>query len=263
MDLELEGYLRDESRLAGAADSLSFPVDEAEVRELLARFAAAATPVTVQGARTGIAGGAVPLAGHVMSLSRMNRILGLRQVRGESILAVQPGVLLQDLDVFAAARGLFLPPDPTERSASLGGMSATNASGARSYRYGPMRRHVRSLRVVLSDGSTLALRRDQAAGSGGVRAHGRSFRLENDSGRVIEGRLPGYRMPAVKNAAGYHARDDMEIIDLFIGSEGTLGVITEIEIALAAAPAGDLGDHGLPAGRRVRRAVRRGYPGEP
>jgi D-lactate dehydrogenase (cytochrome) len=54
---------------------------------------------------------------------------------------------------------------------------------------------------------------------------------------MIEGNLPGYRMPALKNAAGYHARDDMELIDLFIGSEGTLGVITEIEVALIPEPA--------------------------
>ncbi len=240
----MDDFLRDESRLAGAADSLSFPADESEVRELLSRFAASGTPVTVQGARTGIAGGAVPLAGHAMSLSRMNRVLGMREEGGETILAVQPGVLLQEIDDFLAARDpgpgsrrLFLPPDPTERSASLGGMVATNASGARSYRYGSMRRYVRSLRAVLSDGSVLALRRCHAAGPGaGVRACGRSFRVETDSGRRIEGRLPGYLMPAVKNAAGYHARDDMELIDLFIGSEGTLGVITEIEIALAGEP---------------------------
>jgi len=117
-------------------------------------------------------------------------------------------------------------------------MISTNASGARSYRYGPMRRWIRSLRVVLIDGSTLTLRRGPAVGpGGGERAHGRSFRLETGSGRAIEGDLPGYRMPAVKNAAGYHARDDMELIDLFIGSEGTLGVITEIEVALAREPA--------------------------
>ena len=194
--------------------------------------------MTVQGARTGIAGGAVPLAGHLMSLARMNRILGTRGEGGESTLVVQPGVLLQDLDVFASARKLFFPPDPTERSASLGGMTATNASGARSYRYGPMRRYVRSLRVVLSDGSALALGRGRADGSGvGVRARGRSFSVETDSGRRIEGSLPAYRMPAVKNAAGYHARDDMDLIDLFIGSEGTLGVITEIEIVLSGEPA--------------------------
>ena len=199
----------------------------------------------MQGARTGIAGGAVPLGGHVMSLSRMNRILGMREDGGEFILGVQPGVLLQEVDGFLASpdtapgpHRLFLPPDPTERSASLGGMAATNASGARSYRYGAMRRWIRSLRVVLPDGSTLVLRRGPADGSGGgPRAHGRSFRLETGSGRVIEGELPGYRMPSVKNAAGYHAQDDMELIDLFVGSEGTLGVITEIEVALEREPA--------------------------
>jgi D-lactate dehydrogenase (cytochrome) len=235
---ELADFLRDESRLAGSADSLSFPADEEEVRELLARLSGDGIPVTVQGARTGIAGGAVPCGGHVMNLSRMNRILGVRP----DGLAVQPGVLLKELDAFAASGGAspghrrFFPPDPTERTASLGGMAATNASRARSFHYGAMRRHVRSLRVALADGSVLSLGRGPAAGPGG-RARGRTFRVETESGRVIEGRLPGYRMPEVKNAAGYHVRDDMDLVDLFIGSEGTLGVITEIHVVLVDEPA--------------------------
>ena len=71
-------YLRDESRLIGRAESISFPASEAEVREVLRATAEAGIPVTVQGGRTGITGGAVPHGGHVLNLGRMDRILELR-----------------------------------------------------------------------------------------------------------------------------------------------------------------------------------------
>ena len=76
---ELEEYVRDESRTVGEADSISFPTSEDDVRDVLRSLHAAAVPVTVQGARTGLAAGAVPHGGHVMNLSRMDRVLGLRQ----------------------------------------------------------------------------------------------------------------------------------------------------------------------------------------
>lgn len=74
MTAEYEAYLRDESRSTGDAQSISFPRDEQEIREVLASLAAASehVPVTVQGARTGLAAGAVPAGGHIMNLSRAN-----------------------------------------------------------------------------------------------------------------------------------------------------------------------------------------------
>jgi D-lactate dehydrogenase (cytochrome) len=110
-------------------------------------------------------------------------------------------------------------------------MTATNASGARSLRYGPTRRYVEALRLALADGSLLSLRR------GVQRARSGSFRLSADSGRVLEGELPRYRRPAVKNAAGLYVHSDMDLLDLAIGAEGTLGVITELELRLERRPA--------------------------
>ncbi|MHB0912375.1 MAG: FAD-binding oxidoreductase [Armatimonadota bacterium] len=219
---EYDDYLRDESRRVGAAESISFPKSEAEVIEVLR----APGPVTIQGARTGIVAGAVPPCGHVLNLSWMN---GIGEVR-DGRITVQPGALLADVRKRVEAAGLFFPPDPTETTASIGGMVACNASGALSYRYGPTRKWVQALRVVLADGSTLAIRR-------GERARGRDFSLTTEDGRTISGRLPGYAMPSVKSAAGYYVADDMELIDLFIGMEGTLGVITEVELSLAPRPA--------------------------
>ncbi|AKJ64198.1 FAD-binding oxidoreductase [Kiritimatiella glycovorans] len=215
-------YLRDESRRAGSAESICFAGTEAEVREVLV----CSGRVTLQGARTGITAGAVPEGGTILNLSRMNRIGAIKEGR----IKVQPGVLLSDLNEDLEREGLFFPPDPTETSASIGGMLACNASGAMSFHYGPTRRWVRALRIVLPGGDTLQLERGQ-------KAEGRRFRLTTESGREIDGELPSLPMPEVKNAAGYYVRPDMDLIDLFIGMEGTLGVITEAELELRAVPA--------------------------
>jgi D-lactate dehydrogenase (cytochrome) len=210
--------------------------------------------VTTQGGRTGITGGAVPEGGHILNLSRMKQVVGLRhdEAAGTFYVSVQPGLPLADLrmmirqrefdttgwtaDALAAlgqfreAGAFFLAPDPTETSATLGGMVACNASGACSFRYGPTRRHVVAVRVALAHGVMLEVRR------GRERAAGRTFRLKAENGRILEGRLPAYTMPAVKNASGYFAEDDMDLVDLFVGAEGTLGVLTEIEVTLLPEP---------------------------
>jgi D-lactate dehydrogenase (cytochrome) len=224
-------YLQDESRYTGWAESISFPHSEEEIAEQLAEARALNRPVTVQGARTGITGGAVPEGGHVLNLSRMKGLGDLR--RDRTLVSVEPGVPLSDLRRFVhegTSGALFFPPDPTETSASIGGMIACNASGACSFAYGPTRRYVESLRVVLADGSAAELRR------GVHRAQGRRFEIQTDSGERIRGELPSYAMPAVKNAAGYHAGDDLDLVDLFIGAEGTLGVITRAELRLVPSP---------------------------
>ncbi|MEY8437063.1 FAD-binding oxidoreductase [Atopobiaceae bacterium 24-176] len=248
-----EGFLRDESRTQGSADTVSQPTDEAEVREVF-RELGDTVPVTVQGARTGLAAGCVPFGGHVMSLQRMNSVLGLSGTEEQGFrLRVQPGVVLQDLraavakrsfdttgwddgslaalDRLRAAAPVFFPCDPTETSATVGGMVACNASGARSYRYGAMRRHVTGLRAVLGSGETLALSR------GEVRAQGHRLLLTTEQGTSIEVPVPAYAMPEVKNASGYFACANMDAVDLFVGSDGTLGVITEVELGLLRAPA--------------------------
>jgi D-lactate dehydrogenase (cytochrome) len=232
---EYEDYLRDESRSVGRAESISFPTNEAEVLGVVNAIRSRGGRITTQGARTGITAGAVPYGGHVLNLSRMNTIGEIRGEAGAATITVQPGALLQDVSRAASAAGLLFPPDPTETSASIGGMVACNASGAMSHHYGPTRRWVRSLRLALSDGSALAVAR------GARRAQGRAFSLTTESGRVISGSLPTYTQPPVKSAAGYYVADDMDLLDLFLGMEGTLGIVTEAELALIPAPAAVLG----------------------
>ena len=183
----------------------------------------------------------------------MNRYLGLRRdEQGQFLLRVEPGVVLSELrkqlskkvlptagwdqasleayEEFQESPEQFFPTDPTEASACLGGMAACNASGARSYAYGPMRPHITGLHVALADGDLLELQRGEAF------AQDRHLSLVTAAGRTLELDLPGYTMPETKNASGYFVADDMDAIDLFIGACGTLGVITELEIALQAAP---------------------------
>jgi D-lactate dehydrogenase (cytochrome) len=246
-------FLRDESRLSGCAESISFPHDEQEIQEILRWQKTEGRQVTVQGSRTGLTGASVPDSGHIMNLSRMNRIRGLRlNGQGRFCLRAEPGLTLLELRqqikarnlepsfldnasiealaAFRAAPEQFFPTDPTEPSASLGGMAACNASGARSFHFGAIRRHIAGLRVVLADGQTLALRR------GATFARGRQLDLTTEQGGKIELCLPTYHMPAGKSAAGYYVEDDMEAIDLFIGAEGTLGIISEVELQLLPLP---------------------------
>ncbi|OUP07700.1 FAD-binding oxidoreductase [Collinsella sp. An2] len=250
---EFDDYRHDESRSQGEAQSISFPQTEEDVCEVLRTLHGDHTPITVQGARTGLAAGAMPHGGHVLNLSRMNRCLGLRRdADGSFFLLVQPGVVLSELRKYLKGKSIpsagwdesslealsalqdapeqMFPTDPTEASACLGGMAACNASGARSFRYGPMRPHVTALRLALADGDVVDLRRGQ------VFARGRHLELSTEAGRTISVDLPTYDMPHAKNASGYFVQDDMDAIDLVIGSDGTLGVITQLELALMPTP---------------------------
>ncbi len=134
--------------------------------------------MTVQGARTGIVGGAVPEGGHILNLSRMKNIGEVRrdEASGEYRLTVQPGALLSEVRDAIDPHGVFLPPDPTETSASIGGMVACNASGALSFHYGPTRAWVSALRLVTSDGDALSIRRREHF------ARGRAFTLATEGG---------------------------------------------------------------------------------
>ncbi len=223
---DLQNYLTDASNMPGGhAEKLFVPETVEEIAEILAAANAEGTPVTVSGARTGTVGGAIPFGGSVISLERMNRIASIEP--GAMRAVVQPGVILADLAKAVDAEGLFYPPDPTEWSCQVGGTVATNASGARSFKYGATREYVMGLTVVLADGEIVRLRRGEHVESDGV------FHLTTAGGRVITAKVPTYRRPNVrKNVSGYFNARPLDAIDLFIGSEGTLGVIAEIELRL-------------------------------
>jgi FAD/FMN-containing dehydrogenase len=213
----MTGYaLEDASGFQGEADRVLSPASEAELLEVVATASRERIPVTIVGARTGLTGGSVAQGGWAVSLEKFRR---LEICPGRAIVGA--GVSLDSLQREAARTGQFYAPDPTERTASIGGTIATNASGSRSFRYGSTRRHILGLRVALMDGRVLNVRR----------------------GDHVDFDVPELPLPnTTKNTAGYPLAPGMDWIDLFAGSEGTLGIATEAELQLLPAPADVLAD---------------------
>ena len=229
---DIQNYLTDASNMQGGfASKLFIPESISELTEILREANAGDMPITVSGARTGTVGGAVPFGGYVISMERLNKI---KSIDRETMTAtVEPGVILGDFQKAVHGEGLFYPPDPTEWSCQIGGTVATNASGSRSFKYGATREYVRALTVVLADGDVVRVRRGENPSTDG------SFTLKSESGREISFRLPTYPRPNVrKNVSGYFNREAMDSVDLFAGSEGTLGVIADIELSLLLKPKG-------------------------
>ena len=163
---EIQNYLTDASNMPGGhAEKLFMPENADEIAQIVREANASGIPVTISGARTGTVGGAVPFGGYVISLERMNKI---KSIDRETMTAVvEPGVILGDFQKAVEADGMFYPPDPTEWSCQIGGTVATNASGARSFKYGATRGFVKGLEVILASGQRLKISRGQAVSSDG------------------------------------------------------------------------------------------------
>ncbi|HST52712.1 MAG TPA: FAD-binding oxidoreductase, partial [Pyrinomonadaceae bacterium] len=234
---EIQSFLADSSNMAGGrAARVVIPENSEEVAAALALASRDSTAVTVAGAGTGIVGGRVPFGGVVLSTQRLNAIGEIVREGEGGRATVGAGVVLADFQREVRARGFLYPPDPTESSCFIGGTLATNASGARTFKYGPTRRYARRLKVALAGGDLLDIRRGEIFADAGGR-----ISVPLSGGRSIEARLPSYTMPATrKHAAGYFVAPGVDLIDLFIGSEGTLGVVTEAEISLLPQPEGVL-----------------------
>jgi glycolate oxidase len=129
-------------------------ISREEVSAIMAYAYRENIPVVCRGAGTGLAGGATCKYGGIMlSVMRMNRIFPVDH-KNQTITA-EPGALLVDIQAAAAAKGLFYPPDPGEKTASIGGNVITNAGGMKAVRYGLTRDFVRCIEAVLPDGSIM------------------------------------------------------------------------------------------------------------
>jgi len=165
-----------------------------EVSKILGLANRERIPVTPRGGGTGLCGGAVPTYGGILlSLAKMNRILELDEEN--LMVTVEPGVLIMDLHAYVEKCGFLYPPDPGQKSGTIGGNISTNAGGMRGVKYGVTRDFVQGLEVVLATGEAIHL--------GGK---------------------------TVKSSTGY------SLIDLIIGSEGTLGVVTKAILRLVPLP---------------------------
>lgn len=203
-----QAYSEDASGLIGLPDAVARPKEEKEIVEIIRACAARKIPVTPQGSRSSTVAGPLAFGGLALSLEGMDRVIDLDLVHRLAI--VEPGVNLGEFKRSLAGTGLFYAPDPTsEDESTVGGSIAANASGARSYRYGSTRGHIRALRVVLGDGSVTEVTRSRAS----------------------------------KNTAGYFGFQDP--VDLLVGSEGTLGIVTRATLDLLPAPPGFLAAMGF------------------
>jgi D-lactate dehydrogenase (cytochrome) len=222
----VRGFVEDAAHVPGGhAEAVAFPRDEAEVAALVASV----ERVLAVGAQSSLTGGATPRGEVVLSTRALSGI----DVIDDRTVRAGAGVPLVELQKALAARGRYYPPVPTYEGAFIGGTIATNAAGAATFKYGTTRRWVVGITVVLATGEVLDLRR------GDVRAHTAGWiEVAGPYGGVRRVTVPGYRLPDVpKHSAGYYAAAGMDAIDLFIGSEGTLGVIVDATLATIERPA--------------------------
>ena len=170
------------------------PESTEQVAEIMKLADAGNIPVTPRGGATGLCGGCVPsFGGIVMSFENMKKVI---EVDSENLMAVvEPGVTLKEFYEAVEKEGFFFPPHPGDESATVGGVIATNAGGARALKYGVIRNFIRGVEVVLPQGDVV-----------------------NMGGKII------------KNSTGY------SMMNLMIGSEGTLGIVTKAVIALMPPP---------------------------
>ena len=191
----LDDYFHDElSGTESEPDVLIFATSTEEVAAVMRYAYEQGIPVTARGSGTGLVGAAVAVRGGILlCTSRMNHILELDS--DNLTVTVEPGVLLMELSEYVEANHLFYPPDPGEKSATIGGNISTNAGGMRAVRYGVTRDYVRALTVVLANGEVVEL-----------------------GGKVV------------KNSSGY------SLLNLMVGSEGTLGIITQAVLKLLPLP---------------------------
>lgn len=215
-------YLRDESRLSGSGEQLVFVKKCTELQHYLDL----GEKVTVQGSRTGIAGACVPRVGTVLNFSQMGGILGKGNDGQGVYMDVLPGTTLEEIRLEAGSK-YFFPPDPTEKTASIGGMLATNAAGPSAYHYGTTAEYVSEADVLFPALGWMCVKRGNLVFSpqgemmfpDGVNL--KISYLNPDEKRVIRQLLP---------------EKNMDLLDLLAGSEGMLGIFGRIRIRLCPRP---------------------------
>ncbi|MFH1052443.1 MAG: FAD-binding oxidoreductase [bacterium] len=229
----IEPYLKDASNFAGNASILFIPENTEELQEIISDCYKKNIRITISGARTGLTGSAVPLEGAIISMEKLNKIIKIDSEKETATL--QPGVVIADFQDEIKQQGFFYAPNPTETNSTIGGNVSTAASGARTFKYGTTRDFIKQLSILLANGDSLKLNRGEIFENDGII----KIRTEQDNEYIIP--IHDINMPNVKHAAGYYLKNSMDAIDLFIGSEGTLGIVAEIEVGIVKIPEKILG----------------------
>jgi FAD/FMN-containing dehydrogenase len=216
--------------------AVAVPVDAEDVVVLVKWAAESGTALIPRGSGSSMAGGAVG-SGVVVDLSRINHLDRIDD-RNNTVWA-EPGVLWSTLDVAARRKGLRLPPDPSSgKFCTLGGMVATNASGAHSLRYGSTRPWVNALDCVFSDGDRATITRGETPPK---RIEAINRFMQDVHADVVSGdkRRPMFHPGVRKESSGYGIHDyarSAELVDLLVGSEGTLVIVVGIQFNLSPLP---------------------------
>ncbi len=232
LDMSLSGfedYLKDESRFTGSASGLIRARNEKDVADSLMLANEHRVPLTVVSGKTSITGASAPQSGFILSVRDLDAL------DEKNVSSVGVGVILKQYKKFVEQKGYFYPPDPTsEDSCTLGGTIACNASGSLSYLYGPTRDYINGLTVALPNGRFLDIERGRhLSDQGGFRVRPREL-----NGNLLEElfipapRIPQFSWDEVKNAAGLFSKETMDLLDLFIGGEGILGIIVSVRTRL-------------------------------
>lgn len=228
-----EAYLRDESRMSGDAKGIAFPQSTAQLAKAMQAAREKGESITLQGARTGLNGGAVPTDGYVINCEKLNKLLSFREEKGLFYLRVGAGVTFAQIDTFLnnpaappewnaaanAALALFqkedthwFPPAPTEPTATIGGAFSLNAGGIHSMRFGRIGTAVTALTWVTPGADVWEFTRGQ-------------HRFTATGCRLPQGKR--FSVPGLKG---------LDLIDFVAGSEGILGAAAELELCLSPLP---------------------------
>ena len=244
-DASRRTYSTDASPCAVEPRAVAFAESEDDIRAVLRVCRTLEVPITPRASGTSLSGAAIG-PGVVLDTTRFHRILEFDA--GRALVRVEPGILLTELNVFLADHGMRFAPDPGSQDlCRIGGMVGHNASGYRSVKYGQTRDHVQGLKVLLADGTSLdahdvpldsAEWRELVGHAEGLERVRREMDAHRDA-------ILSSRRPIRKHSSGYElvglveslARGVFPLAALFVGSEGTLGLVTEVTLKVMPIPA--------------------------
>ncbi|MFL5527022.1 MAG: FAD-binding oxidoreductase [Gemmatimonadaceae bacterium] len=217
--------------------AVAVPVDAEDVVVLVKWAAETKTSLIPRGSGSSMSGAAIG-SGVIVDMSRINHLSRIDE--RERTVWAEPGVLWTTLDVAARRKGLRFPVDPSSGSfCTLGGMVSTNAAGPHSLRYGSTRPWVNAIDCVFSDGDRAVITRGEPAPKR-IEAVARFMREVHGEIVASDKRRPILHVGVRKESSGYAIHDyatDADLVDLLVGSEGTLVVIVGVQLRLSAVPA--------------------------